>query len=1104
MVFSYTLIIYEKGATTTVYPDMLAETFKLDESLDSAVIAIPRLTRKLPFKRFSRIRISKNDNQGNIITADWLIYSTKAEISTKSAVEANRRYNHTLAMIEPAKWLEKFIIGTKTFTQPLDGTQITLDEAIEQIIKLAPFVPLELQPETRLVELDSTFASEIEDDRLPQLFFEKKNAREIFIEIFKAVKAIPRMFYDTETTPHWKLKGDFINQKLLKFVIDFEAIDYISEASGDNFAQKAEMFHENTVPENYDKNTANVFANSVTEYITFRSDEIIVGESNFKLKLAHKLQNFISLEIFVPNYGALTNQDVDITDYCYNKLIYDTLEYDDGVGSRSHAVYWQYGNNSLDGFNETFNQFGTGIALDNILDDIGYRNVDRPNNNGYTFKVTYVPLIENMRSQQYRVDRNKYDLTADMFDNLSAIQLNPKERINDLYDLTGNVYGQMQRIGVDTVSFSRKHYNIGAYDPDTNTGGIYSLGDYTEDNFLVTKVEILYYRAFAIARYEVSRDWNRIAQFIRLDKEYRPYEISLTKTDYNVKRDINIPLKFVVISNEDLEDTLDTQTTLLKYNFLNTFRDSLVTLTGIPYSAAALQINYENGDDLQEEATYKPLMVMAEKNTIKFKLDFADTKLAGKKVEIETKVSTTLLKQILVPYTLEDGTFQYGRLHLFDSYWEKLGEFSPIYSPAELLAAQSNKFPEITLHADDDIRLVTTAIGNQLLEFSEAYVYATYADFPPISEAVNYRRYLDLAQRDMYEFSPIIDDYDLIGAAWFIERNPDFSTSVYEINKDKSEILGVEMPIPILPAEDLDETFIIGDMISRKNVLVTGINETLYYQPSATRYQKSNTERVAVDFLERIPFQLPLGSSELDVPSIIYNENNYCVVDGFGNLFLAVNQVNLDDTKTVISTIYFNFLDESYLYSTPDNYEILNIGFRDADIIYADILYHDDIIIDDIDFVDNDVIEAEFIFVDFQEELVSVAFRDNDRMATTFNFIEHEIEVISVAFKDSDRITLTTEEVLDTITPTIAFTNYTYSAPNHQFTFLITNNSDLTAEIFADTNTTPTTSQGLVISTSSKTVVLSNTTGDSMTLYTRAKTTDENYSVIVSKIGSVS
>ena len=114
MAFNYTVTIYEKDLTTTVKPDMLAETIKLDESLDSAVMTIPRLNRKEAFKRFSRVRLSVAGSDGSGKNTDYLIYSTKRELGQKGT---NKKYNHTLALIEPIKWLEKFIVGSLTFTQ---------------------------------------------------------------------------------------------------------------------------------------------------------------------------------------------------------------------------------------------------------------------------------------------------------------------------------------------------------------------------------------------------------------------------------------------------------------------------------------------------------------------------------------------------------------------------------------------------------------------------------------------------------------------------------------------------------------------------------------------------------------------------------------------------------------------------------------------------------------------------------------------------------------------------------------------------------------------------------------------------------------------------
>ena len=1102
MAFSYAITIYEKSATTSIYPDMLAETFKLDESLDSAVITIPRVTRKAPFKRFSRVKIVKTDGFSNSITTYWLVFSTKADIGTKGSTNT---YDHTLALIEPTKWLDKFLVGTKTFTQPLNGTQITLIEAIKQIINSTPLVPLQNQEATRLVGLDSDFEIDITGKKLPQMFFEKKNMREAFIGLFKSVNAIPRMFYDSTKSPTWRLKGDFINKRNLKFDIDIGSIDYKDEATGDNFAQRAELFHENTIPENFHKDTANIFANSITEYITFRSDEIIVGESNFKLVLANKMQKFISLELFVPLYGATPNVTVDITDYCYNKKVYDLLKYDilDVVpddpydGARSNSVYWQLGKNTIEGFNSTFNLFGTGLPLDNILTDIGYGG-DTPVNNGYTFKVTYVPFIENMRSAQYRIDRNQYSLTEDMFDNMSSIMLNPSERINDLHDVTEKLYGELQRTGVDTVSISKKHYNIAPYDPDTNATGVYSLGDYTEDNFFVTKVEIIYFRAFIIARYELSRNWNRIAQFIQLDKEYRPYEIALTKTDYSLRRDIIIPLKYVLVSNANVESTLDTQTTLLKYHFLNTFRSISVRLDGLPFSAAALQINYKNATNLNETAVYKPLMIAAEKNTIKYKLDFFDTKSAGKKVKLENAIGVTNLQQSLVPYTLEDGTFQYGRIHLFKSYWGEISGAGTITRTNEMLAMQGNNFPEVTIHGTSTIRMIMSSSGTAgagYPVFVEAHLYDTYADFPAFAAAIDNRYYLDNATVKLYYFSRTLFDYVLTGNAWLKEREPDFSTDIYEINKDQSEIFGVELPIPILPYDTQTDIFIIGNMISRKNVLVTGINEVLFWQTSATRYNKLQTDSIAVDLAGRVPLSLIGADSAITVPSAIYAENNFAIVDSLGNLFLAVNQIELDDTKTVISVIEFNFIDELDLYESSDAYSVdlsINIALSLATIYekFEQLT---------VDMTETDTLEVDYLFQENLYEYVSMTENDVLNVSTIF---EQDLRV-EANIIDADTISVSVEMTQNTQEPTITFVSFVYDGHTfYTYTFSIKNNDDVAAEIFADSNATPTTSKGTLASQSTSNFDFA-TTATSATIYTRAKATDKGYSTVDDATGTI-
>ena len=191
--FTYNILIYERNKITSVKVDSLAYTLKLDESLDTGVLTIPRSTRRNKFSRFARVEITINDGVENKATT-WLIYTTKVEIDSRGS---RKTYNHTIGLIEPTKWLEKFPVGSLTFTQPLTGTQKSLYDYVERVRQLVPFVPRNKVFSTRLFRIDTTFRTQIESVIAPQIYLDKKNLREVLIELFKVVNAIPRLYYDS-------------------------------------------------------------------------------------------------------------------------------------------------------------------------------------------------------------------------------------------------------------------------------------------------------------------------------------------------------------------------------------------------------------------------------------------------------------------------------------------------------------------------------------------------------------------------------------------------------------------------------------------------------------------------------------------------------------------------------------------------------------------------------------------------------------------------------------------------------------------------------------------------------------------------------------------
>ena len=106
-----------------------------------------------------------------------------------------------------------------------------------------------------------------------------------------------------------------------------------------------------------------------------------------------------------------------------------------------------------------------------------------------------------------------------------------------------------------------------------------------------------------------------------MNKEFRPYEIALTKSDYTLKRELVMPFAFVEISDTQRMNA----SALLKYaNLLTPFMNTLKTNTtyALPITSASMEVNSNIG-------VIMPLTLMAEKNTIKYRFGFENTILAG-------------------------------------------------------------------------------------------------------------------------------------------------------------------------------------------------------------------------------------------------------------------------------------------------------------------------------------------------------------------------------------------------------------------------------------------------------------------------------------------
>lgn len=896
MAWTYTITIAGVG---TVKVESLSQVLKIDESLDSALMVIPRVTRKDTYPRFAMVTIVVSD--GTITnTSYWQIWSDKSEVAKAGTT---LKYEHTLGLIEPTKLLEKYPCGSLTFTQPLGGTQETLYDVVERLRTLCPFVRYEVEDDTRAFVIDSALATELDGILAPQLYFDKKNLREALIEVFKYINAIPRIEYQNGD---WVLVADKTNDRhyLIPFTVEgSHVIDFMTEITGENYATKVECFQENVIPSD-DRSTANVFSNSITDVVTFRNDGVILGSGNFKLILSHKIDKLISITA-VLDTDAYAVSNVDLIEYVLEKKVYETLDYKSGKGTRACSAYWTYGSDMIEGFDETFGADDTLIAVESMIADAvaeQFSSATTATWEDIPFTVTYIPFIETMRSEQYRED-----LTTNTID--TTIQINPSERINNAYKTTSNVYGQIQRLGVDTYAFSKKHKDLSAYVPSTNEEGIYSLGDYTSDGYMITTIELVFFNSFLIARYEMSLNFNRIAQFIGIDKQFRPYEIALTKSDYTLKRDIMLPFRVIEINTaQGMTAGEITAETALITPFMRTFSNGSYAL---PISTATLQTRWLSNGTVTGSSTgvLKPLIIMAEKNTIKFKMDFTDTKIAGKSVTKTSEIFAIIYTQSPIAYTLPDGTMEIAKIELYGSYWDLLGVSSPFNSDhyRDKLVVIGNKLPYI----DTDKNVVYDGATPDE-SFVKANIYATATEFIDANPGIGVagQSYLGLDTMVLYEAVSATEYAQTSDFIVALKNNPVYTLPYYRVLKDASEILGFEMTLPIMPNKDKVNTFIIGDMLSQDNVLVKARTaKTLKYYYSAVPFTKANTKKPV---MTTTAYTVPsITDNYIVVPSAVYTAYDYYAIgDNDGNLYIAVNQKNMAGTKTNVTNIYFNFLTE--------------------------------------------------------------------------------------------------------------------------------------------------------------------------------------------------
>ena len=353
-----------------------------------------------------------------------------------------------------------------------------------------------------------------------------------------------------------------------------------------------------------------------------------------------------------------------------------------------------------------------------------------------------------------------------------------------------------------------------------------------------------------------------------------------------------------------------------------------------------------------------------------------------------------------------------------------------------------------------------------------------------------------LTDTDDYKYYPLVDDDD----------NTYTRTVTLRFDKDPNDKLAITYEIiPISNSNDI----IVGNGFTRFNNLIKDLGSASLDLYSAdepyTMFDKVKGTLISGN--------IDLYDTYIEVTDALSDAIQYWAIVYNNEIVLAANNS--------VSKVYYRMT----RYRTYDVViEIVNlvvdIEMTEEDILDLEmIIQYNEVV--DIVMEESDTLTLEYITVDTElvylemteedslvisyeyqdNELVNIIMEESDNLS--LEYIVTEVELVSVEMEEEDNLSLSYEIIENTKEPTVTFVSWTEGlGPLDEFLFQVKNNDGNYAEIFADENSTPTSSAGWVAPNSSVNVTLlsSNT---SVTCYARARAEDENYSTVDSAVGTV-
>jgi hypothetical protein len=711
-------------------------------------------------------------------------------------------YVHSIDIIELTKILEWQTESVRTFTQPTDPSldRLSLLYVVGVLQLTLPIEKTNNLLNTRVFSIDSAISTKLASIEAPEFVFNNKNLKEILMEVFDYITAIPRLI---KVGSNIVLTADFYNER--GNLVPEDEFSRMERFNIDGFSTALDVDIKNL----YDR-FATVVEPSPNSYKKLSSDAGDLTTDNAVIKTEYPIVEIESVKVKAnivptgqviynnPNVTILQNVVIDITSQVIEKEEWDDLvnkgitnDYSDG-DFRDNTLFFDRFKNNISGFYEevgtlsgasvipgidkilavvqraavknnlTYNVSGTPTPLRVLIIDSDFYEIE--------VQITYKAQFDSRTEvKRYDTDRIKFKSSAYTGQSDNVVRADRAlDRLVKLQQLLGNA---------EIMTAERL----------TDITDLRELSDFTAEDNILTTIELQCEKEYIIAKYLWAKNYQKVSDFIGLDSGIRSSLFAIPNDTY--RRNVYIE-DFIEVDTESTSGTSNLQQGAID-TFLNTFSNSPSGTANKPINLMAFDNESIPNVDFATFTIIKPVAKYGGGNSLNFHADFQSPSIAGTRVNKERD-------EIEINAPDETGDPETGSsLTWYQTAWEviKMGFF-----------------------------VGQKGISTTPTRVSQTSLFGSFGK--PISKGVLYTDNLGRVQDAKFA---LLHDATIQNPQIYplIERTnlptPLISTDNYRIQKDTREELAITYAIQVLPKQELLNKIIIGRYVTEQNNLLKSI-----------------------------------------------------------------------------------------------------------------------------------------------------------------------------------------------------------------------------------------------------------------------------------------